>query len=129
MSCQLNSNKRPNQTASVTWDLIFQRCQIEMSKLVKFISWTEDLSQEVQMYRIIWNSVSRGRGTRVVLGGEDFFQRGKLLKKSKWILGIKREFRRNGGGEGRDTGIILMVGKHRGEVGMPGLDSEAVSGK
>lgn len=55
MSCQLVSNKRPNKTVSVMGDRLFQRGQIEMnlSKLVMFISWTEGPGQEVQMYKMI----------------------------------------------------------------------------
>jgi len=101
MSCQLISNKQPNKTASVMGDLIFQTCQIEMnlSKLVRFISRTEDRIWKVEMYKMIWNSVFSGRGTRDVLG-KDLFQRCKLIRISKWILGIKRQLRRNGNGYG-----------------------------
>lgn len=35
-------------------------------------------------------------GHQGCIAGEDLFQRGKLVRISTWILGIKRETRRNG---------------------------------
>lgn len=69
----------------------------------------KDFGQKVQMCKVIWSSIQLEWQQRCV-EGKDFFQRGKLVRISKWILG----------GMEMDMveGIILRVRKCRDVVGM-----------